>query len=87
MYDPAIHVRHPSWSFCTSCDEWFTSDSAFDAHLGPIPESGRPKCKHPSKVKSGSHRLIYDEARAAWHWDGKKPATAYGKPVEAPTAA
>jgi hypothetical protein len=82
-YDPTVHTRHPSWCYCTSCSEWFTSDSAFDAHLGPIPKVGRPKCKHPSEVKKGKQALIYDEARSAWCWDGKRPATAYGKPVEA----
>jgi hypothetical protein len=82
-YDLRIHVRHPNWCFCTSCGEWFTSDSAFDAHLGPIPKVGRPKCKHPSKVRSGSHALVYDEARGAWHWDGKRPVERFGAVSEA----
>jgi hypothetical protein len=77
MYDPATHVRHPNWCYCASCGEWFTSDSGFDAHLGPIPKSGRPKCKHPSEVRSGSRRLIYDDARNVWRWDGERPVSVY----------
>ena len=69
MYDAAIHARHPNWCYCTSCDQWFTSDSAFDRHLGPIPQTGRPKCKHPSEVRKGERRLIHDQARNVWSWE------------------
>jgi Zinc-finger of C2H2 type len=69
--------RHPSWAHCTTCGVTFTSNSAFDAHLGPIPRSGPPRCKHPSEVKKGQQRLIYDEARGVWKWDGERPSTGY----------
>jgi hypothetical protein len=67
------HARHPNWSECPSCGKWFTCDSAFDRHLGPIPEQGRPKCKPPSEVRKGSDSLIYDEAKGAWRWDAEYP--------------
>jgi hypothetical protein len=77
MYDASIHARHPNWCFCVSCGEWFTSDSAFDAHLGPIPEKGPPKCKHPSEVrKNGGRRLVFDEKRGAWRWQPSASQTA-----------
>ena len=63
------HDRHPNWGECASCGEWFTSDSAFDRHLGPIPEQGPPTCKHPSEVRKGGQRLVYDAARGAWSWE------------------
>jgi hypothetical protein len=66
MYDAAIHAHHPNWSYCASCGEWFTNDSAFDAHLGPIPKLGRPKCKAPATSRHGGRPLVYDEAKGAW---------------------
>jgi hypothetical protein len=65
-YDLRIAIRHPNWSFCVPCGEWFTSDSAFDAHLGPIPKVGRPKCKAPASARHGGKPLVYDEAKGAW---------------------
>jgi hypothetical protein len=65
------HARYPNWSECASCGEWFTSDSAFDAHLGSIPKSGRPKCKAPASVRrrNGKARLVFNDAKGAWQWD------------------
>jgi hypothetical protein len=59
-------AKHPNFSECASCGACFTSDSAFDAHLGPIPKTGRPKCKRPQDVSGRG--LIYDESRQAWKW-------------------
>jgi hypothetical protein len=73
MYDASIHAHHPTWCYCVSCGEWFTSDSAFDRHLGPIPDKGPPTCKHPSEVRKGNERLIYDQAKGAWRWDAEAP--------------
>lgn len=67
------HNRHPNWSECPSCGEWFTSDSAFDRHLGPIPEHGAPTCKPPSSVSKGDERLTYDEVKGAWRWGSEFP--------------
>jgi hypothetical protein len=53
----------------------FTSDSAFDAHLGPIPKVGRPKCKRPETVRRNGG-LIFDKAKGAWRWAEKYPAKA-----------
>jgi hypothetical protein len=72
MYDPAVHVHHPNWCYCVSCTQWFTSDSAFDAHLGPIPEKGRPECKLPQDVRKGKEHLTYDPERQAWRWAGRE---------------
>jgi hypothetical protein len=59
--------QHPNFSECAYCGACFTSDSAFDAHLGPIPKTGRPKCKRPQDVSRGGG-LIYDESKRAWKW-------------------
>jgi hypothetical protein len=38
---------------CPSCHAHFSSDSAFDLHLGRIPASGPPRCKDPAKLTKG----------------------------------
>jgi len=66
-----ILAKHPTWAHCGGCGEMFTSDSAFDAHLGPIPRVGRPRCKAPADVRrrGGKARLVFDGAKGAWKWD------------------
>lgn len=54
----AIHEAHHSWGECTACGHWFTSDTTFDMHVGPIPEKGRPGCLAPQGLKHGRRRLI-----------------------------
>ena len=71
--------RHPNYSQCAACGECFTSDSAFDAHLGRIPRKGRPKCKRPQDVRKGeSEYLLFDAERQAWRWAGRE--NPYAKP-------
>jgi hypothetical protein len=75
-YDPEVHVRHPTWAYCTVCGEWFTSDAGFDRHM--TSDTSRT-CKHPSTVTSGNSRMIYDEVYGAWRWQsGDTPP--YRKP-------
>jgi hypothetical protein len=68
-----VLLAHPSWAFCTSCGELFTSDTAFDRHLGAVRQEGRPTCKAPATVRRGGQRLVFDATRHAWHWDGHRP--------------
>lgn len=72
MNEQAIrkHEQHPTWSECAQCGQWFTNDSAFDLHLGPVPEKGPPVCRDPAKVRSGRRRLVLDAEYAVWHWEG-----------------
>jgi hypothetical protein len=84
----AVLAKHPTWAHCPSCGQMFTSDSAFDRHLGPIPKVGRPKCKAPTEVRKGGERLVYDGARGAWRWDREHPVARLRRGVAAvsPTA-
>jgi hypothetical protein len=77
-------AKHPSWAHCSGCGEMFTSDSAFDRHLGPIPKTGPPPCKDPADVRMGSQRLVYDDTKGAWRWDGQRPVAVFGNTQEAP---
>jgi hypothetical protein len=62
-------TKHPSYARCAACGQCFTSDSAFDRHLGRVPSRGRPRCKRPEDVRDGARRLVYDQERAAWRWE------------------
>lgn len=68
------HEQHPSWGECAPCGEWFTSDRAFDAHLGPIPEKSPPVWKHPSLVRIGGKPLSFDLEYGVWHEGGRSVA-------------
>jgi ribosomal protein L31 len=62
---------HPTWSQCTVCDRYFTSDSAFTAHLDS--EVSRT-CHDPATVRSGDRRLVHDDEYGAWRWQtGETP--------------
>jgi hypothetical protein len=67
---------------CTQCGEFFGSDSAFFAHQKVNYRAKRRenvvKCLNPAKVNRSGRRLVFDEARAVWRWDGgdeRGPAT------------
>ena len=68
MVDLNKHDAHRNWSECTACGRWFTTDSAFDAHIGSVPKKGRPICKDPARVHRGTDRLRYDPVYEVWHW-------------------
>ena len=60
------HVAHPTWSECVVCGAWFTSDSAFDAHMDSATSR---TCHDPAAVEvAGRGRLVFDEVYGAWRW-------------------
>jgi hypothetical protein len=72
---PDVLSKHPTWSQCPTCDHYFTCDSAFFAHMRPVKPKGLSGCTDPKLVRKGDRRLVFDESRGAWHWDGQRPVS------------